>query len=141
MEKEINSIRLQATITKLLLGGETVVKIPQKTFDKMLEKYLAVGTMENMNSIYETKISVMQATIYKMSARVKELKGIMKKYESFLEMRGLSEIFKEFSRPKGVVEKLHQNMVIVESKKKIQQKQTEYLECRKMILQFKHFKS
>lgn len=107
------------------------MKIPQRTFDKMLEKYLAVGTMENMNSIYEKKISTMQATIDKMSARVKELKGILKKYEGFLEMRGLTEVFKEFIRPKGMVERLNQNMETVESKKKIQQKQTEYFESRK----------
>lgn len=59
VEKEIKAIRSQAVITKPLLGGEPTVKIPQKTFDNMLEKYLAVGTMENMNSIYEKKISMM----------------------------------------------------------------------------------
>lgn len=96
VEKEIKAIRSQAVVTKPLLGGEPTVKIPQKTFDKLLEKYSAVGTMENMNSIYEKKISAMQATIDKMSARVKELKDIVKKYESFVGMRGLIEIFKEF---------------------------------------------
>lgn len=131
VEKEVKTIRSQAVTTKPLLGGEPTVKIPQKTFDNMLEKYLAVGTMENMNSIYEKKISMMQATIDKMSARVKELKDIVKRYEGFLDLRGLTEAFKEFIRPKGVVERLHQNLEIVESKKKIQQKQTEYIENRK----------
>lgn len=131
VEKESKAIRSQAVITKPLLGGEPIVKIPQKTFDNTLEKYLSVGTMENMNSIYEKKISMMQATIDKMSARVKELKGIVKRYEGFLNLRGLTEAFKEFIRPKGVVERLHQNLEIMESKKKIQQKQTEYIEKRK----------
>lgn len=131
VEKEIKTIRSQAVVTKPLLGGEPIVKIPQKTFDKMLEKYLTIGTMENMNSIYEKKISTLQASIDKMTAKVKDLKGIVKKYENFLELRGLSEVFKEFIRPKGVAERLHQNIEIVERKKKSQQKQTEHITSRK----------
>lgn len=98
---------------------------------EILDDYARHFQERNLNSIYEKKISVMQATLDKMSARVKELKSIVKKYESFLEMRGLAKIFKEFIRPKGVVERLQRNKEIVENKKKIQQKQSEYVVSRK----------
>jgi DNA repair ATPase RecN len=116
VDKEAKAIRSQAIVVNSVFGKEPVVKIPEQLFEKLMERYVAVGTMEQLSSSYEKKISSMQARIDKLNLGVKNLKSILQKYDQFLGARGLTKIFKEFARPKTLKEQLKEKSNIVEMK-------------------------
>ena len=51
--------------------------------------------------------------------QVKTFKVKVKQYETFLDLRGLVDVFKEFIRPKSMREQLDEKKAIVEKEKNI----------------------
>lgn len=94
-----------------------MVKISEQLFERLMDRYVAVGTMEQLSSSYENKISTMQATIDKLNTGMKKLKNRIQEYEKFIDFKGITEMFKEFVRPKTLTEQLEEKKIIEEMKK------------------------
>lgn len=84
-----------------------------------MEMAQGAGTLKNLNMSYEKELSAMKKTIDRLSTQVKAFRSKVKQYETFLDLRGLLDAFKEYIRPKTVQEKLDEKKAIVEREKKV----------------------
>ena len=109
VEKEIAEIRSQVSDVTSFFGGEPMVKLPKKTFEKMLSKYRVAGTFENLNRQYAGAIEAKDKTIAGLREQISSLKSKLREFTDFVSECGLMEAFKEFIRPKNIVEKLAKN--------------------------------
>ena len=106
VEKEIKEIKAKASTVSNLFGGEEMVKIPKSTFDKMLSKYYAAGTFENLYKQFVKALDAKQNSIDKLTNQLNEAMTKIKQFGSFIGLRGLEKDFDEFARPK----RLHEYM-------------------------------
>lgn len=106
VEKEIAEIRSQVSDVTSFFGGEPMVKLPKKTFEKMLSKYRVAGTFENLNRQYAGAIEAKDKTIAGLREQISSLKSKLREFTDFVSECGLMEAFKEFIRPKSMKEKL-----------------------------------
>ena len=106
VEKEIAEIRSQVSDVTSCFGGEPMVKLPKKTFEKMLSKYRVAGTFENLNRQYAGAIEAKDKTIAGLREQISSLKSKLREFTDFVSECGLMEAFKEFIRPKSMKEKL-----------------------------------
>ena len=90
----------------IFFGGEPMVKLPKKTFEKMLSKYRVAGTFENLNRQYAGAIEAKDKTIAGLREQISSLKSKLREFTDFVSECGLMEAFKEFIRPKSMKEKL-----------------------------------
>lgn len=118
IEKEIKEIRSQASKVTQIFGGESMVKIPEKVFEKMIARYRVAGTFENLGKEYNQNLSAKQSSLDKALEEIKNLKDKIKKYDSFLRAKGLVEAFTEFIRPKTLHENMAEKQKIVDAAKK-----------------------
>ena len=86
-----------------------MVKLPKKTFEKMIIRYRVSGTFENLNQKYVDELFSMKKTINKQNEIIKTLKTKVKQFEDFLEAHGLLKAFEEFLKPKSIIKKLDVN--------------------------------
>lgn len=117
VEKEIKEIRDQVSKVPQLFGGETMVKLPEKVFEKMIARYRVAGTFENLSKEYDRNLSAKQSSLDKALEQIKTLKEKLKKYDKFLGAKGLVEAFSEFIRPKTVHENMAEKQKIVDASK------------------------
>lgn len=103
VEKEIKEIKAKALIVPNLFGGEQMVKIPKSTFDKMLSKYYAAGTFENLYKQFEKALDAKQKMIDKLTKKVNDVMEKIKEYSGFISFRGLDKEFEEFRGPKKIL--------------------------------------
>lgn len=106
VEKEIAEIKSQVSDVTSFFGGEPMVKLPKKTFEKMLSKYRVAGTFENLNRQYANTIEAKDKTIAGLREQISSLKSKLREFTDFVSEHGLMEAFKEFIRPKSMKEKL-----------------------------------
>ena len=106
VEKEVAEIKSQVSDVTSFFGGEPMVKLPKKTFEKMLLKYRVAGTFENLNRQYANAIETKDKTIAGLREQISSLKSKLREFTDFVSERGLMEAFKEFIRPKSMKEKL-----------------------------------
>ena len=106
VEKEIAEIKSQVSDVTSFFGGEPMVKLPKKTFEKMLSKYRVAGTFENLNRQYASAIEAKDKTIAGLREQISSLKSKLREFTDFVSERGLMEAFKELIRPKSMKEKL-----------------------------------
>lgn len=106
VEKEISEIRAQVSGVANFFGGEPMVKLPKKTFERMISRYRVAGTFENLNRQYASAIEAKDKTIAGLKEQVSSLKSKVREFTDFLSEHGLMEAFKEFIRPKSLKEKL-----------------------------------
>lgn len=106
VEKEIKEIKAKASTVPNFFGGEEMVKIPKSTFDKMLSKYYAAGTFENLYKQFVKALDAKQNSIDKLTNQINEAMTKIKQFGSFIGLRGLEKDFDEFARPK----RLHEYM-------------------------------
>ena len=106
VEKEIEEIKSQVSNVPNFLGGEPMVKLPKKTFEKMISRYRVSGTFENLNKQYVNAIETKDKTIDGLRKQIVSLKNEMKGFTDFLSEYSLIDTFKEFIRPKTLKEKL-----------------------------------
>ena len=106
VEKEIKEIKSKVTEVPNFFGNEQMVKLPKKTFDRMVTRYRVAGTFENLSKKYESDLNAKQKTIDKLNGQIKTLKTKIKQCTEFLKAHGLLETFREFIRPKTIHEQL-----------------------------------
>lgn len=106
VEKVIAEIKSQVSDVTSFFGGEPMVKLPKKTFEKMLSKYRVAGTFENLNRQYANTIEAKDKTIAGLREQISSLKSKLREFTDFVSEHGLMEAFKEFIRPKSMKEKL-----------------------------------
>lgn len=106
VEKEIEEIKSQVSDVMSLFGGEPMVKIPKKTFERMISRYRVAGTFENLNRQYASAIEAKDKTIVGLKEQISSLKSKVREFTDFVSDHGLMEAFKEFIRPKSMKEKL-----------------------------------
>lgn len=119
IKRELALIRQDAKQLPAILGGEPYFKISESNLNKLMEMAQGAATLKNLNMSYEKELSAMKKTIDRLSAQVKTLKGKVKQYEAFLDLRGLVDAFVEYIRPKTVQEQLVEKKAIVEKEKKV----------------------
>lgn len=100
VEKEIKEIKVKASMISNLFGGEEMVKIPKSTFDKMLSKYYAAVTFENLYKQFVKALDAKQNSIDILTNQLNEAMTKIKQFSSFIGLRGLEKDFDEFARPK-----------------------------------------
>ena len=106
VEKEIKEIKSQVSDVMSLFGGEAMVKLPKKTFEKMISRYRVAGTFENLNRQYANAIEAKDKTIAGLKEQISSLKSKVRECTDFISEHSLMEAFKEFIRPKSMKEKL-----------------------------------
>ena len=106
VEKEIKDIRSKTSDVPNFFGGEQMVKLPKKIYEKMISRYRVAGTFENLNRKYETELSAKQDKNKKLTGQIDTLKAKIKQHTDFLGKHGLLEAFTEFIRPKTIRERL-----------------------------------
>lgn len=114
IEKEIKEIRSQVSKVPQIFGGEPMVKIPEKVFEKMITRYRVAGTFENLGKEYNRNVSEKQRSPDKALEQIKTLKDKLKKYDKYLGAKGLVEAFAEFIRPKTLHEDMAAKQKIVD---------------------------
>ena len=117
VEKEIKEIRGQVSKVPQIFGGEPMVKLPEKVFEKMIARYRVAGTFENLSKEYNRNLLAKQSSLDKALEQIKSLKDKLKQYDSFLGAKGLLEVFAEFIRPKSIHEKMAEKQKIVDASK------------------------
>lgn len=95
-----------------------MVKMPKTIFEKMISKYCVAGTFENLNTQYSKELRKKEHDVIKLKEQNGLLKDKLKKCTEFITQHGLVEAFKEFLRPKTVLEKLEINKKKSESLEK-----------------------
>ena len=118
VEKEIKDIRSKASEVTAFFGGEQMVKMPKTIFEKMISKYRVARSFENLNAQYSKELCKKERDIIKLTEQNGFLKDMLKKCTDFVTQHGLVEAFKEFLRPKTVLEKLEINKKKSESLEK-----------------------
>lgn len=103
VEKEIKEIKSKASTVPNFFGGEEMVKIPKSTFDKMLSKYYAAGTFENLYKQFVKSLDAKQKMIDKLTKQVNDVMEKIKEYSGFISFRGLDKEFEEFRGPKKIL--------------------------------------
>lgn len=106
VEKEIAEIKSQVSEVTSFFGGEPMVKLPKKTFEKMISRYRVAGTFENLNRQYASAIEAKDKTIAGLKEQISSLKSKVREFTDFVSEHGLMEVFREFIRPKSMKEKL-----------------------------------
>ena len=119
VKRELALIRQDTKQLPAILGGEPYFKISERNLNKLMEMAQGAGTLKNLNLIYEKEICVMKKKLDRLSRQVKTFKVKVKQYETFLDLRGLVDVFKEFIRPKSMREQLDEKKAIVEKEKNI----------------------
>ncbi len=105
-EKEIEEIKSQVSDVMSFFGGEPMVKLPKKSFEKMISRYRVAGTFENLSRQYASAIEAKDKIIAGLKEQISSLKSKVREFTDFVSEHGLMEDFREFIRPKSMKEKL-----------------------------------
>lgn len=119
VEKEIQDIRSVASDVPSLFGGEQMVKLPKRTFEKMLAKYRVAGTFENLNEAYSRELAIKQRKIDKLTGQINEFKEKVSQFTKFLGLKGLTKAFEAFIRPKSIRGKLEFKQEVCDKRRRI----------------------
>ena len=115
---EVAAFRKEAKPVFISLPGEPeCVKIPKASFEKLLARYQAVGTLQKLNADHSKAMAAKDSKINALKEEIKTLKAEVKNHKLFLEAKGLVEAFKEFFRPKSISERLEKNQEKVKEQK------------------------
>lgn len=118
VKKELSGIRKNVKQVPSILGGDSLIKIPERDFERLMSIAEVAGTVENLNESYEKGIGKMKTKISNLSNQVKEMTEKVENYESFMKLKGLVEEFEKFIRPQTLKERLEINKETVKDHKK-----------------------
>ena len=121
--KELKEIEKKVTPIPSLFGGEPMVKMPKRIYDKIITRYQLADTLERLYGQYETKASIQQRTIEKLTQEIRDLKAKVGQFTKFIEAKGLTEAFKEFLKPKPILETLKEKKRVVAERATLPKKQ------------------
>jgi hypothetical protein len=115
---EAQEITESAKEVKPVFGGEPMVKISRKKFDKIVEKYKMARTFERLYKDYYGKCSAQELTIQSLRQTIADLTSKVRQFTNFIESKGLVAAFKEFlqPKPKSVIKTLRDNQEKVKTK-------------------------
>lgn len=103
---ELKEIESKVTPVPAMFGKEPMVKIPRKTYDKLIARYQLADTLERLYHQYEFEARSLKAKITDLKGEIAFLKKKVQQFTDFIEAKGLVEVFKEFLNPKKAIEKV-----------------------------------
>jgi len=105
---ELDKIQNQATGVPALFGGEPMVKIPKRSFEKLMKISRSALKLKRLSARYEKEITAAKDTIAKLTKTIGTLKEKIKGYEGFIDFKGLATALDEFLHPKqkSIIEEL-----------------------------------
>lgn len=106
VEKELAEIKSQVSDVMNFFKGEPMVKLPKKTFERMIPRYRVAGTFENLNRQYANAFEVKDKTIAGLKEQISSLKNKAREFTNFVSAHGPLDAFKKYIRPKSLKEKL-----------------------------------
>ncbi|MCR5778160.1 MAG: plasmid recombination protein [Lachnospiraceae bacterium] len=122
VEEYLSDIKDEAVDYKAFLSGDEMIKLPKKSYEKLLSISKSVGTLKNVIRNDEAELSMAKEKISKLEGTVKKLKDSVNIMKAFIEESGLINAFKEFLQPKSLVKELRE---IRECKRKIAERENE----------------
>ncbi|XME01833.1 plasmid recombination protein [Lachnospiraceae bacterium C1.1] len=122
VEEYLSDIKDEAVGYKAFLSGDEMVKLPKKSYEKLLSISKSVGTLKNVIRNDEAELSMAKEKISKLEGTVKKLKDSVNIMKAFIEESGPINAFKEFLQPKSLVKELRE---IRECKRKIAERENE----------------
>ena len=108
VKAELDQISKQAVDVPSLFGGEQMVKLPKKSFKKLMSICYSVSKLKEWVSYLDSKLTEAKGKIDDLQESEKSLTEKISSIESFIKENGLVSALAEFLRPKSVLEKLHE---------------------------------
>lgn len=108
VKAELDQISKQAVDVPSLFGGEQMVKLPKKSFKKLMSICYSVSKLKEWGSYLDSKLTEAKGKIDDLQESEKSLTEKISSIESFIKENGLVSALAEFLRPKSVLEKLHE---------------------------------
>ena len=101
--REIERIRQEAKSVKGILDPEPLVKIPEKTFERLLGKYRQASMAEYMTAEYEKVIGNLRDTIEGLRRKLDKVTRLADRLGKFVSRMGLTKEWEESERPKTIL--------------------------------------
>ena len=77
-----------------------MIKIPKKSFNKLMKISRSAMKIQKLSERYEAEVSRYKDRVTKLNERLNTAKGKLSDYKKFVENKGLMSIFEEFLHPK-----------------------------------------
>ncbi|MBR4731487.1 MAG: plasmid recombination protein [Lachnospiraceae bacterium] len=106
--REIERIRQEAKLAKGILDPEPMVKIPEKTFERLLGKYRQASMAEYVTAEYEKVIGSLRDTVEGLRRKLDKVNRLADRLGKFVSRMGLTKEWEESERPKTLKEKLEE---------------------------------
>lgn len=101
IKSEISKIEKQAVDLPNLFGGEQMVKIPKKSFQKLLKISKASWGIGRIFNRYKVELENAQNMILRLTNEKESLVERVRNLENFIDFKGLVKAFEEFMIPRG----------------------------------------
>lgn len=96
---QLEQISKVAVTVPNLFGGEQMVKLPKKSFNKLMSICRSAMRLKGMVSRYDAELTKARETIRSLTDTIDSLKATIKNFEAFIEDRGLVDLFEKFLHP------------------------------------------
>ncbi len=100
VKADLDNIEKQAVNLPNFFGGEQMIKIPKKSFNKLMKISRSAMKLQKLSERYEAEVSRYKDRVTKLNERLNTAKGKLADYKKFVENKGLMAIFEEFLHPK-----------------------------------------
>lgn len=99
VDAELAKIKKEVVDLPNLFGGPQMVKIPKKSFDKLIKMSKAGAGLKNLSARYNEELEKKSDTIQKLRNTINSLTAKIQNYENFIDIKGLAAAFGEFLHP------------------------------------------
>lgn len=99
VDAELAKIKKEVVDLPNLFGGPQMVKIPKKSFDKLIKMSKAGAGLKNLSARYNEELEKKSDTIQKLRNTINSLTAKIQNYENFIDIKGLAAAFREFLHP------------------------------------------
>ncbi len=93
----------------MILDPEPMVKIPEKTFERLLGKYRQASMAEYVTAEYEKVIGSLRDTVEALRRKLDKVTQLANRLGKFVSRMGLTKEWEESERPKTMKEKLEEH--------------------------------
>ena len=108
ISSELSKISNEAVNVPSLFGGEPMVKIPKKSFDKLMKICKSVSSFKRLFYRKDTELTLANKKIEKLQKGEKVLQEKNSSLERFIKEKGFADAFKKFLEPKSIKEYLRE---------------------------------
>ena len=109
ISSELSKISNEAVNVPSLFGGEPMVKIPKKSFDKLMKICKSVSSFKRLFYRKDTELTLANKKIEKLQKGEKVLQEKNSSLERFIKEKGFADAFKKFLEPKSIKEYLREH--------------------------------